>query len=139
MFFIIDDRHRAFIRLQVAKPQHVFLKPVIQGAHQVGDAEEPSLDGGLLQLYAKALEHRYLAVKRKMVGKLANREFRQCGRPGITLRKGFRGSGSREYLVVGLAHGFVADGDPHVCVRSGNLQMFGGLHVIEQDPLVLMV
>ena len=138
VFFIINDRYRAFVRLQVVKPQHVFLKPVIQGAHQVGYAEEPSLDGGLPQLYANPLEHLYLAVERKVVGKLADREFRQCGRSGIALRERFRGSGSREYLVVRLAHGLVADGDSHVRVRSGNLQVLGGLHILEQDPLVLM-
>ena len=118
--------------------QHIFLKPVIQGAHQVGEAEEPPLDGGLLQLYANPLEHRYLTVEWQVVGQLANREFRQCSRPSIAFCKGFRRSSSREYLVIGLAHGLVTDDDSHVCVRSGNLQMFGGLHIVEQDPLVLM-
>ena len=72
--------------------QHIFLKPVIQGAHQVGDAEEPSLDGSLLQLYAEALEQRYLAVERQVVGKLSDRKIRQCVRSGIALCKMFRGA-----------------------------------------------
>ena len=71
--------------------QYVFLKPVIHGAHQVGDAEEPSLSGGFLQHYAQALEHRYLAIERQVIGKLANREFRQYGMAYIALAHVSRG------------------------------------------------
>ena len=135
---IIDDRYRALVRLKVVKLQHVFLNPVIHRAHQVGYAEEPSLDGGLLQLYAQALEHLYLTVERKVVCKLADREFRQCRGSGIALGERLHRNRSREDLAVRLAHGLVADGDSHVGVRGGDLQMLRSLHLLEQDPLVLM-
>ena len=84
---------------------------------------EPSLDGGMLQLYTQTLVHLYLAVEGKVVGKLANREFRKYCGTCIALGKGLCRNRSRNDLVVSLAHGLVADGYSHVCIRCGYLQM----------------
>ena len=118
VLLIVDDRHRTLVGLEVIQLEHVFLKPIIHRTHQVGDTEEPPLDGGLLQFYTQTLVHLYLAVEGKVVGKLANREFRKYRRACIALGKRLGRNWGSDNLIVCLAHGLVADGNPHVGIGA---------------------